>query len=125
VAQASVVCDFCFVPGMEATLPQRSPNRPFVDICVKQRTVIGFRSMSPEDEDKTIEALIDLDSMEQQEDISCQVIADMCKCSPEEAKCALHDLVERKLIEAISDSGGAHRDDFPKWANARWKWRRR
>ena len=79
--------------------------------------------LSPEQEQHIVRALTDpnLDWMPDLFGTSHQIISDSEHCSMEQARSILESIyVERKLIEAVSKSGGTHPAHEP--LNSTWKW---
>lgn len=64
--------------------------------------------MSPEQERQVVDALTDpnLNWMRDAFDFAYQTISRLCHCSTADAKRILEQILERKLIEAVSESGG-------------------
>ena len=79
--------------------------------------------MSPEQEQQIVDALTDpnLNWMRDAFDFAYRTISGVCNCPTADAEGILEQLLERKLIEAVSESGGTPAANRTLDSHG-WKW---
>ena len=77
--------------------------------------------ISPEVEERIVEQLTAIGWIRDLDGVSLPIVGRLCNCTAEEAAAILQKLVELRIIERVSESGGRPHDGVS-MDSYRWAW---